>query len=123
MFDTLRIGDYVRWTKSLFDNWYMLDDAPMWEDEPKCAMEVTGLDTRSEDACVELACVNGCAGHYVTSMTRDDYEHAVLILGAELLEHVNFSELAAVIGPDQNKYDFEADAEDIFERIQNGSLF
>lgn len=118
MFDTLRMGDYVRWTPALRANWFMLPEAAMWEEEPECAMEVSGLDNSSEDPCVELECVNSCGAHYIMSMTRDEYENNCLIIGDDILEQVNFSELVEVIEDDNIRYDFDKDCDAIYNMLQ-----
>ena len=57
----------------------------------------------------------------MTSMTRDDYEEYAILLGGELLEHVNFSDLAEVLNTD--KYSFDQDQESIYQLLQTGQIF
>ena len=122
MFDRLRIGDYVRWSKHLKENWFRLRYADDWLHEPDCPMEIIALVNTNDEAGLEMDCVNCCGCHTVLSLDRDEYDNNSMILGGDMLEIVTMSDITEALSPTIGGYNFDNEEDSILEMLSSGAL-
>jgi hypothetical protein len=126
MFDNIRTGDYITWSRVFLDRYHWLPEADWFEGEPDCPMEVTDIDHGNYEGSIEMECVHSCGNHLRTSFTRDEIDDMELIIQDYVFRQCDTYEVMAEVERHNHqgepKLDFEATLEEINDMILEGNL-
>jgi hypothetical protein len=89
LFNSLRTGDFVKWSERLLKhpNRGDVNESWLWEQDG-CILEVTRVNARGEEASIELQCVNDCARHTVLSLDESEYNELFSLINSDPMSRV-----------------------------------
>jgi hypothetical protein len=113
-FEELKISDYVKFNKSLKQQYFRIKNHERWQNEPtNCVLEVRYVDLGHTIASLE--CVQDCGGHNNLSFMKTEYNKISEELKGELLVKSSFSEIFII--PEASKIPYILTVEDNIEYI------